>query len=137
MILLELKKQKIDNMAFLDQKKIKDVLKKLNLNKYYEHIPHIFNKLTNLPVPNFTPEFEERLRNMFKLMQPSFLKHAPSSRKNFLSYSYCIHKFIQLLGKDEYLEHFPLLKSREKLHEQDVMFKKICNEVGWTFYPSC
>lgn len=137
MILLELNKQKLVNMADVDQMRIKDILKKLNLNKLYEHVPHIFHKLTNLPVPNFSPEFEEQLRNMFKITQPLFLKYAPPTRKNFLSYSYSIHKFIQLLGKNEYLKHFPLLKSRQKLHEQDIIFKKICSEIGWPFYPSC
>ena len=136
-ILLELKKQKLTNMAELDIKKIKEVLKTLELNKYYEHIPHILNKLTNLPVPHFEPELEDKLRNMFRMIQPSFLKHAPPTRKNFLSYSYVLHKFMQLLGRDEYLENFQLLKSREKLHEQDQIFKKICNELNWEFIPSC
>ena len=124
-------------MAELNQQKIKDVLKTLNLNKYYEHVPHILNKLTNLPVPNFEPEFEEKLREMFKRIQPPFLKHAPVIRKNFLSYSYVLHKFIQLLGRDEYLPNFPLLKSRQKLFEQDQIFRKICDELNWQFIPSC
>lgn len=136
-ILVELKKQKVTNMAKLNRTKMKEVLKKLNLNKYYEHIPHILMKLTNIPIPHFEPELEEQLRNMFKLMQPSFLKHAPINRKNFLSYSYVIHKFLQLLERDEFLEHFPLLKSRQKLHEQDMIFKKVCAELNWSFYPSC
>jgi benzoyl-CoA reductase/2-hydroxyglutaryl-CoA dehydratase subunit BcrC/BadD/HgdB len=79
---------------------------------------------------------EERIRMMFKLVQPAFLKHAPSNRKNFLSYSYVIHKFMQLLERDEYLEHFNLLKSREKLHEQDKVWAKICKELNWQFIPS-
>ena len=137
MILLELKKQKITNMADITQKKIKEVLKKLHLNKYYEHIPHIYVKLTNLPIPHFELELEEKLRSMFKQMQPSFLRHAPPARKNFLSYSYTIHKFLQIVRRTEFLKYFALLKSRQKLHEQDMIFKKICIELGWPYYPSC
>lgn len=108
MILLEIKKQKITNMADLNGKKLKEILKKLRMNKYYEHIPHILNKLNGLPIPHFEPELEEKLRTMFKMIQAPFLRHAPTDRKNFLSYSYVLHKMCQLLGKDEYLQNFSL-----------------------------
>ncbi len=73
---------------------------------------------------------------MFKEIQVPFLKHSPQNRKNFLSYSYVLHKFLELLGEDKYLEYFPLLKSREKLHQQEQTWKKICEELGWQFIRS-
>ena len=135
-ILLEIKKQKISNMADLTRTKVKEILKKLKINKYYEHVPHIINKLNGLPSPHFDPELEEKLRSMFKQIQPLFLKHSPTLRKNFLSYSYIIIKFLQLLGKDEYIPYLSLLKSREKLHQQEIVWKKICAELNWEFYRS-
>lgn len=135
-IMLELKVQRITNMKDINRQKIKDILKKLKINKYYEHIPYILNRITGIPNPNLTPELEEKLRNMFKEIQVPFLKHSPLNRKNFLSYSYVIHKFIQILGKTEYLKYFPLLKSREKLHQQEEIWKKICNDLGWKFIRS-
>lgn len=135
-ILLELKIQRITDKKDITRQKIKDILKKLKINKYYEHIPYIMNRITGIPNPNLTPELEEKLRNMFKEIQVPFLKHSPLNRKNFLSYSYVIHKFIQILGKTEYLKYFPLLKSREKLHQQEEIWKKICKDLGWTFHRS-
>jgi hypothetical protein len=135
-IILEIKKQKISNMATLTKKKIKDILKKLKINKYYEHIPHIMHRLNGIPTPHMTPELEDKLRHMFCLIQIPFLKYSPATRKNFLSYSYCLHKMMQLLDKDQYLDSFPLLKSREKLHQQDQIWKKICEDIGWDFIPS-
>ena len=135
-ILLEIKKQKLTNMATLTRKKVKDILKKLRINKYYEHVPHIINRLNGMPSPHFPAELEDRLRQMFCQIQVPFLKHAPPQRKNFLSYSYCLNKMVQLLEKDQYLDSFPLLKSREKLHQQDVIWQKICAEIGWDFIPS-
>lgn len=123
-------------MADLTCVKVKEILKKLRINKYYEHIPHIINKLNGLPTPHFDADLEEKLRSMFKLIQPLFLKYAPSHRKNFLSYSYVLHKFIQLLSRDEHLSNFHLLKSRDKLFSQDVIWKKICEELNWQFIPS-
>jgi len=43
-----------------------------------------------------------------------------------LSYSYVLYKFCELLSEDKYLKYFPLLKSKEKLYQQDVIWKKIC-----------
>ena len=56
--------------------------------------------------------------------------------KNFLSYSYVLHKFCELLEFDNLLEYFPLLKSREKLHQQDLIWEKICKDLNWEFIPS-
>ena len=43
-------------------------------------------------------ETEEELRRMFKEIQVPFHKFCPRYRKNFLSYSYVLHKFVQLLS---------------------------------------
>ena len=125
-ILMELKKERLLNMNNLTQKKLREILKKLKKNKYYEHIPHIINKLNGKPPPIMSRETEEELRRMFKEIQIPFHKYCPPDRKNFLSYSYVLHKFVQLLELDEFLNCFLLLKSREKLHQQDHIWKQIC-----------
>lgn len=135
-ILSEIKKEQIKDTLKLSYNKMREILKKLKFNKYYEHIYYIIYRLNGISPPNFSPELEEKLRNMFKEIQGPFLKHCPDKRKNFLSYSYVLFKFCQLLEKDEYLKHFSLLKSREKLHVQDQIWKKICLEVRWEFIQS-
>lgn len=132
----EFKKEKINNMALLTRNKIKSILKKLRINKYYEHAPHIKYKMNGVPVPHMSPELEDRLRHMFCQIQVPFLKYSPPERKNFLSYSYVLHKFMELLEEDQYLESFPLLKSRDKLYQQDQIWQKICADLGWAFYKS-
>lgn len=97
-ILLELKKNRITNLAVLDFKTMKKILKRINAN-YYEHIPYIIHRLTGKSNPQLSPELEERLRNMFREIQGPFLKHAPAGRKNFLNYSYVLHKLLELLGE--------------------------------------
>ena len=81
-------------------------------------------------------EVEEELRRMFKEIQIPFHKFCPKDRKNFLSYSYVLHKFCELLELDELLEYFPLLKSPQKLMEQDQVWKKFCKYLKWEFYPT-
>ena len=84
-ILVELKKERIENMCELTPQKLREILKKLKKNKYYEHVPHIINKLNGQPPPIMTRETEEELRRMFKEIQVPFHKYCPPNRKNFLS----------------------------------------------------
>ena len=135
-IISELKKERIEDMKTLTPHKLREILKKLKKNKYYEHVPHIINRLNGEPPPTISRETEEELRRMFKEIQIPFHKFCPKSRKNFLSYSYVLHKFVQLLELDEFTECFILLKSREKLHQQDQIWKEICNYLKWQYIPS-
>ena len=116
--------------------KLREFLKKHKLNKYYEHIPHIINILNGEKAPVLTRQYEEQLRMMFKEIQTPFMQHCPTNRKNFLSYSYVLHKFCQLLELDDLLIYFPLLKSREKLQQQDQIWEKICKSLLWEYIPS-
>jgi len=135
-IMLEIRKEKIPNLANLKIAKVKAILKKLKIHRCYDHVPHIIYRLNGIPVPHMSPELEERLCHMFYQIQVPFMRHAPPKRKNFLSYSYVLHKFMQLLEQDQYLPSFPLLKSRIKLHNQDITWKKICDDLNWEFYKS-
>ena len=132
----ELKKMKIKNLEDITHAKIRGLLKKLRLNKYYEHVPYITNILNGIKPPSMPQELEEYLRIMFKDIQKPFDDNCPTERKNFLSYSYVLYKFCELLGEDEYLQYFPLLKSKEKLYQQDVIWKKICCDLQWEFIPT-
>ena len=132
----ELKKIKIKKLEDITHAKIRGLLKKLKLNKYYEHVPYITNILNGIKPPNMSQELEECLRMMFKDIQKPFDTHCPVERKNFLSYSYVLYKFCELLSEDEYLQYFPLLKSKEKLYQQDVIWKMICQDLKWEFIPT-
>ena len=134
-ILEEIKKQRLLDKN-ITPRRMRIILKKLGLNKYYEHVQHIINKVSGIPPPKITREVEEKFRQMFKEAQEPFTLYCPKNRKNFLSYSYTLHKFCQLLELDDFLPCFPLLKSRDKLKEQDRIWKKICEYLGWQFIPS-
>ncbi len=120
----------------INYRQVREILKKLKYNKYYEHIPHLINILSGEKAPTISRASEEMLRSLFKEIQIPFMKHCPPTRKNFLSYSYVLHKFCELLEYDHLLPFFPLLKSREKLQQQDQIWQKICEEVKWEYIPS-
>ena len=135
-IIAEIKRERVTKLEKLDTKKIRQYLKKIKLNKYYDHAAHILYQINGIPPPSMSKELEEKLRLMFKEIQAPFLEVCPKSRKNFLNYSYVLHKFVELLSLDEYKVFFPLLKDREKLHQTDMIWKDICNILGWHFIKS-
>lgn len=135
-IINELNKTSYIDKSKLKYKDVRLILKKLKYNKYYEHIPHIISILTNKRAPTLDRKTEEVLRSLFKEIQIPFMNNCPPNRKNFLSYSYVLHKFCELLGFDHLLEYFPLLKSREKLHQQDIIWEKMCKDLKWQYIPS-
>ena len=130
--------RRIRNLGSLKPDVVKRVLKRIGpeYTKYYEHVPHIICKLNGLPAPFINQKMEEKLRAMFKEIQEPFEKYRPDGRKNFLSYSYVLHKFFELLEMDDFLDCFPLLKDKNKLILHDEIFEKICKDLKWQFIKS-
>ena len=127
----QIKKERIE-CSKLTYYKTKEVLKKLGYNKYYEHINFIKDKLGIKP-PIISQELEETLCNFFMEIQYPYAKHCPDYRVNFLHYYYVLYKLFELLDETQYLPEIPMLKDREKLIEQDTIWKKICEELDWEF----
>ena len=142
-VILEAKKQRITDLNTLTEDKVKKFLKNLNLNGYYDNVIGIINRINGRPQFHLTPEIENKIKIMFEQIQEPFIKYKPATRKNFLSYSYILHQFFKILGLNEFTKYFPLLKSTDKLRQQDEIFRKIVDHmnkfdksVNWVFYPT-
>ena len=130
----QIKKERI-LLKDLTNKKTKELLKNLGYNKFYEHIPYIKDKLGIKP-PVMSSELEEKLCNLFNEIQKPYAKYCPKDRVNFLNYYYTLYKLCELINERSFLPYFPMLKDREKRIEQDQIWKKICEELGWKFIPT-
>lgn len=130
----QIRKERIE-VKSLNNKKAKEILKKLGYNKYYEHIPFIKDKLGIKP-PVMTPDLEDSLCNLFMEIQGPYAKFCPDDRVNFLNYYYTVYKLCELLDQTQFLPYFPMLKDREKRIEQDEIWKQICEELNWEFIPT-
>ena len=135
-IINELNTKRMTDLSTLDRTKMRAILKKLKYNNLYEHIHYIINKLSGLPPPKITRDMEKMFIRMFLMIQEPWMKHKPIDRKNFLSYSFVLHKFCELLELDHLLECFPLHKQLDILMENDSIWKKICNDLNWDFISS-
>ena len=107
---------------------IKTVLKKHNLNKYFNHTIKILHHL-NIPPPIYTKEFEDKLCHMFMLIQTPYSIVCPNDKSNFLNYYFVLSKMVHILGAPPYPA--PIMKNKLKRMEQEDIWKKICKIVGW------
>ena len=103
--------------------------------------------MTNIPPPLLTRDEEDEVKKMFRRTESPFKKFKPPDRANYLNYSYVLHKIFLILGDlstdvsvkkrmENNSKYFGLLKSRDKLRMQDIIWRNICKELNWSYHPS-
>ena len=113
-----------------------EIFEKEWFSKYYKHIPIIIAKICKTDKTMISSETEHLIMEKFGEIQEPFERHRLKGRKNFLRYSYTLHKLCQLIGRNNLSSMFPLLKSQPKLYIKDNIWEKICTDLGWNLIPS-
>lgn len=127
-----IKKERINDMKELNYDKMREILRKLGLNKYFEHIQYI-NSIFGIKPPIMNEELHETLCVLFIEIQQPWAIHCPMNRTNFFNYTYTLYQLCVLLGQTQYLPYIPLMKDRTKQLEQDMIWKKVCEDLDWEF----
>ena len=130
-----IKKERIKNYSEINYDKMRDILRKLGLNKYFEHIQYI-NSIFGIKPPIMNEELHETLCVLFIEIQKPWAIHCPANRTNFFNYTYTLYQLCVLLDQVQYLPYIPMMKDREKQLEQDMIWKKVCNDLDWEFFPT-
>ena len=130
MVWVEIKRKRITDLRELDEDNIKAFLKKYNYADYFNNATQILFQINGIPPIQMTPEQERHYKQMFLTIQDPYERHRPDSRSNFSSYSYIIYRFSQLLGYKDIMAKMKHLKSKEKRHALDMIWKKICTDLG-------
>ena len=112
-----------------------EVLRTLRLRKVYDHVVQVHMRLTGTMPTRITKHQEQVVRNLFLQLQPAFEKHVSGKRTNFLSYTYVLYRCLERLGHAHVLGNLVLLKGREKLEANDVLFRTMARELGWGILP--
>lgn len=132
-IIIELDKENFTDLSKLTIDHVKGILKKIGHSKWYEHTPIIINKINHQPSIKIPSDVQEKLFYMFHIIEPEFdnykFDESNGTRSSFFSYPYCIHKLFELLLLNEYYIYFPYLTDRDKLHNQDKMWKSVINGI--------
>lgn len=113
--------------------KVAIAMRDLRLKDWYDHKMKIACEITGLSPPYLDPEDEARCKRFFDAIQEPYERHKPPGRINFICYNYCTFQFFRLLGLDELLPYFCLLKGPEKLDATEEVFEKICADLRWEF----
>ena len=130
-----IKKERITYTSELTYDKMRDILRKLNLNKYFEHIQYI-NSIFGIKPPIMNEELHETLCVLFIEIQKPWALHCPANRTNFFNYTYTLYQLCVLLDQTQYLPYIVLMKDVDKQREQDQIWKKVCQDLDWEFIPS-
>lgn len=130
-----IKKERITDTSQLTYDKMRDILRKLGLNKYFEHIQYI-NSIFGIKPPTMNEELHETLCVLFIEIQKPWALHCPINRTNFFNYTYTLYQLCVLLDQTQYLPYIILMKDVDKQREQDQIWKKVCQDLDWEFIPS-
>lgn len=130
-----IKKERITDMRLINYDKMREILRKLGFNKYFEHIQYI-NSIFGIKPPIMNEELHETLCVLFIEIQKPWAIHCPPNRTNFFNYTYTLYQLCVLLDQTQYLPYIPMMKDREKQLEQDMIWKKVCNDLDWEFFAT-
>jgi hypothetical protein len=130
-----IKKERIYDYSEINYNKMREILRKLGLNKYFEHIQYI-NSIFGIKPPIMNEELHETLCVLFIEIQKPWAIHCPANRTNFFNYTYTLYQLCVLLDQIQYLPYIPMMKDREKQLEQDMIWKKVCMELDWEFFAT-
>jgi len=130
-----IKKERIKDMTLINYDKMREILRKLGLNKYFEHIQYI-NSIFGIKPPIMNEELHETLCVLFIEIQKPWAMHCPANRTNFFNYTYTLYQLCVLLDQTQYLPYIPMMKDREKQLEQDMIWKKVCHDLDWEFFAT-
>lgn len=134
-IKMRLKKERITDYSKINYRIMRDILRKMGLNKYFEHIQYI-NSLFGVKPPIMDDKLTETLCILFIEIQQPWSRHCPPDRVNFFNYTYTLYQLCVLLDQPQYLPYIPLLKDSQKQQQQDATWKLVCKDLDWCFFST-
>jgi hypothetical protein len=135
-ILLELEKHNIEprqaSLCFIEK-----MLKKNKMSKCYDYIMFIYCRVTQKKPIQVTREEYDMVLKMFAEAEEVYeTKYKPADRENFLKYTFVLNKIFLTIGCKDIAKYFTLLKSDDKMKQQEKIWKLICEDLGWDYHPS-
>ena len=132
----QIKRRRIKDLTKIDEKIIKEFLKRTNNAQYYEQSYCILKEINNETELNFNDKLTNKVFYMFLEYEKAYEETKDINRKSSISYNYVIHKILELLNCNDYKKRFNLPKDINKIIEYDIIWKKICNLNNWNFINS-
>ena len=128
----EYKKHNI-NKDKININNLKIMIKKCNLTLYNENIIYIYYKLTDIKENILTIEQIDKIKDMFKKVEKSFYK-LYNNRKNLISYEFILYKIFYLLGLNQYLKYFKIIKDKKLNNNLNDIWLNICKDLNIVYH---
>ena len=135
LIRARIRKDRITDVRAINYEVMREILRKLGLNKYFEHIQYI-NSIFGVKPPKMCEKLHETMCVLFVEIQKPWAIHCPPHRTNFFNYTYTLYQLCVLLDQNQYLPYISQLKDIDKQREQDQIWKKVCADLNWKFFPT-
>ena len=112
---------------------VKKAIRKLKLTRYMENFYYILFAMTGKQPPYIKREVEDKIVRMFKMIDRVWGTIERDRRRSSLNYYYILFKLLELMDQTDLLPKVPLLRTRLRLRQHDFLWKKVCDELGWTW----
>ncbi len=102
-----------------------------------EAVLYIHHVLSGTALPYVKREIEDKMIRLFKQLERVFglvRSMVPFARTSFLNYYYV--KLLDYLLQPELLHRIPLLKTHVRVKQHDAVWRHICEELDWPFWPT-
>ncbi len=89
--------------------------------------------VTETQPPYTKPEIADEIVRMFKMIDQVWVCTDTDRRRSLLGYYYKLFKLRELMGQTYMLPQIPFIRTRLHLRQHDVIWMKVCDELGWTW----
>lgn len=126
----------------LNVSRIRNILIKLNFEKYCDSAPSIFCHMIGLKNPKINDDDKNKIITVFKEIIVSYRHCCPQNRLSFLNNNYILQKICQMLGMNQYLILFNLpggfKRNQDKILYSERIWNKLCeyNFHSWKNYSN-
>ena len=105
-------------------------------NTMYMHTQLLKVRLGGPQPPQMSPDQEARIIELFHDVERAFLETKDSDRQNIIGVPYLIFKLCEQEQYDDFLPEISMFVDEGKIRQHDEMFKRVCDFLGWEFYPT-
>ena len=130
-----IRKERIKDISEIDYDKMRDILRTLGYNHYFEHI-QLINSIFGIEPPQMDKELYDTLCVLFMETRKPWALYCPPNRTNFFNYTYVLYQLCVLLGQYQYLPFIPMMKDPKKRLNMDVIWKQLCEHLDWEYIAS-
>ena len=107
------------------------IFKRNELTMYKDSIYFIYFKLSGGSFPHITMKEYDMMLSVFNVISSIYDKYKPNDRKSFSNYSFVLKKLLKMLGKVEYAQYIPQLKTHSKQKELERVWELITKDPEW------